>query len=253
MRKEGIQTRKRKPKQNSGGGGGLSSLSQVLGGPGGHGLGGHGGDLTSMMMSNGGIGNQPGAGLGGQHGNMHPSLHNSLMNSGAIGKSHMFGHHHGASGMGQHPHGGHPGMVHGHHGNHAAAAAAAAAVAVAAAVVDSHSVKLEVEWGVHLLIYDSPRGSPTTHLLSLHSAFSFSTSFPTLLQFPVLIILSICIQSLTHLLSLSLLKTVPALLWPANQTDLLANWFYSLASLSFSHTHFSNIQWQSMSATFSSL
>ena len=141
MRKEGIQTRKRKPKQNPGGGG-LGSLSSVLGGGPGQGLG-HGGDLTSMMMGNSAGGASSLAQGVNNHG-VHPSLHNSLMNSSTMGKSHMFGHHH-HNPMTHNPHtSGHTG-VHGHHQNHQAAAAAAAAAVVAAAVADSHNVKLEVE------------------------------------------------------------------------------------------------------------
>lgn len=113
MRKEGIQTRKRKPKQNSGGSG-LGSLSSVLGG----------GGAGSNSLSNNGINCNDGSmnSIGGQH-SIHPSLHNTLMNSHQSAElSNKHGFHH-------------------HNSQQAAAAAAAAAAAVAAAVADS-AVKL---------------------------------------------------------------------------------------------------------------
>lgn len=112
MRKEGIQTRKRKPKQNSNSGG-LGSLSSVLsGGGGGHNsMGNNGSGCADSSMT-----------PGGQHsGAIHSSLHSSLMNNHvnqSLSAKHSF-----------------------HHHPQQAAAAAAAAAAVAAAVADS-SVKL---------------------------------------------------------------------------------------------------------------
>lgn len=107
MRKEGIQTRKRKPKQNSNSTG-LSSLSSVLSGSGG-----------ASMPNNGSSCVDSSLGVGGQHpGPLHSSLHNSLMNNHVnpgLSAKHSFHH---------------------HNSQQAAAAAAAAAAAVAAAVAD---------------------------------------------------------------------------------------------------------------------
>jgi len=103
MRKEGIQTRKRKPKQNSNSGA-LGSLSSVLSG-------------SNSLANNGASCNDSALSAGGQHsGTMHPSIHNSLLNNHVnptLSAKHGFHHHHPQ-----------------------AAAAAAAAAAVAAAVAD---------------------------------------------------------------------------------------------------------------------
>lgn len=119
MRKEGIQTRKRKPKQNSGNSS-LGSLGSVLGPGVNGGLAGSNGMHHDGMSLN-------------HHQHPATSLHNSLMNNHS---NQLAGHNSMA-----------PSKHHGFHNHHhnsqqAAAAAAAAAAAVAAAVADS-AVKLQ--------------------------------------------------------------------------------------------------------------
>ena len=105
MRKEGIQTRKRKPKQTSNSSG-LSSLSSVLASSG-----------TNNVHNNGASCNE--TSLSGPHSSvLHSSIHNSLINNQI---NHNLESKHG---------------FHHHNSQQAAAAAAAAAAAVAAAVAD---------------------------------------------------------------------------------------------------------------------
>lgn len=129
MRKEGIQTRKRKPKQSS------NTLSSVLGsnGP----MSGNGGGAGSVdhhpMIKREfmGLGGGDNGGLGGQQ--SHLSLGyggGAHMNSATVGGMMT-------SGAGANKHAGF-----GHPPHHSQSAAAAAAAAVAAAVAAENSVKL---------------------------------------------------------------------------------------------------------------